>query len=531
MTPTLPKDDPRPEHRARGLAKAREDYAFRHDYHEIVAAASLPLREKDDVGWYAAVAAVSAKLEVNKLAIGPVQGNDYRRMYATIAAPPVVDVWQRDDVFAWQAVAGANPYMLRRFARPDPRFPMTEAHFARAGVAGDTLARAMAEGRLYLADYAVLDGLPVGTVDGLAKYNFAPLALYVWRTDTRALAPVAIQTGQKPGDPLLTPGDGVSWMMARACVTTADGNYQGIISHFALCHQVMESVILAARRQLASAHPLLVLLSPHFQNTLITNDIAMTNLIGAGGYMERLQSPTLDASLALATRAIRDFRLTESAPREDAVARGVDDLATLGDYPARDDAYLVWDATLPFVDAYVRLYYPTDADVSGDVELAAWVDEMGADDGGRLTGLERPRTVAALVDLIARIVFRCTAHHASINYPSFDFFSYAPNMQTAAFGPGPTGGAGDTDAALAAMIPPYAQAYQAFYLFEEITLQLNRIGEYPKRHFDDDRVAPVLDAYRTRLDAVERAIDDRNASRRLAYPYQLPSRISLSIHV
>jgi arachidonate 15-lipoxygenase len=290
-------------------------------------------------------------------------------------------------------------------------------------------------------------------------------------------------------------------------------------------------VILAARRQLAEAHPLLVLLAPHFENTLVTNDIAMSALIGPDGYMERLQSPTLDASLALATRAIREFRLTDSAPRKDAAARGVDDVATLGDYPARDDAYLVWDATLAFVDAYVRLYYPTDLDVSADTELAAWVDEMGADDGGRLGGIARPRTVDALVDLVAQIVFRCTAHHASINYPSFDFFSYAPNMQTAAFGPGPTGGAGDTAAARAAMLPPYAQAYQAFYLFEEITLQLNRIGEYPKRHFADERVAPLLDAYRARLDDAEGAIADRNASRLLAYPYQLPSRISLSIHV
>lgn len=564
--PCLPANDPAPPARAAALAKGKKDYRFRYDYHDIVAAESVPLRDKSDAHWWTAVMGKMAELEVNKLASkSPVENledlaksvwdklsalapekvareshkrsrseptdsdglDSYARMYATIAAPEIVKVWERDDIFSWQAVAGCNPYMIRRLTEPMPNFAMTEAVWERStGKPG--YEAALKAGRVYVADYAMLDGLPVGEIDGRTKFNFAPIAMYWW--DGRALTAVAIQTGQKPGT-LFTPKDGMSWRMARTTVMTAEGNVQGIISHFALCHQVMESVILSARRQLAPNHPLRVLLEPHFENTLITNDIAMTNLIGPDGYMERLQSPTLEASLALATRQIDAFELLKSAPHEDYVARGVDDFELLGDYPARDDGAAVWSALEPFVKAYVELYYTSAADVAGDDELQGWVREMGARDGGRLSGMRQPATVDDVAGLLARILFRCTAYHASINYSSFPLFSFAPNVQTAGFAPGPTGGSSDTEAALEAMIPPYDLATQGLSLFWEITVQLNRLGHYPEGHFVDQRVAPLLDAYQARLDAVEAAIAQKNRSRPLEYGYQLPSRVSQSIHV
>ncbi len=538
MRATLPQDDPHPTTRQAALDRARDHYVFDNSYHGMVALASVPLHEKADARWWGEAAVALAKLEANKLATkaagGPRAGLEgYADAYSLIRTPSIVSSWRRDDVFAWQALAGANPVMLRRMTAPLPHFPVTAAQYARTAEPGDSLDRALAEGRLYLADYRVLDGLPEGELGGMKKYGFAPIALYAWQPGRRELVAIAIQTGQSPGQaPLFTPQDGVSWRMARTCVMTAEGNYQGILSHFALCHQVMESVVVAARRQLSERHPILVLLGPHFENTLVTNEIAKKSLIGAGGNMERLQSPTLEASLGLARRVLAEFRLTESAPPEDFRARGVDDVTALPDYPARDDALLSWAATAPFVDAYTRLYYASDAAVAADTELAAWVDELGRPEGGGLSGIARPRTVDEVAALVSRIVFRCTTYHASINYSSFDLFSYAPNMQTAAFGPGPRGGPGDTEAAFEAMIPPYDCAYEAISLFYQIgEIQLSRLGQYPSGHFDDPRVADLLAAYNARLEQAEQAIEQKNATRKLAYPFMLPSRVPLSIHV
>jgi arachidonate 15-lipoxygenase len=590
--PSLPRDDSSAE-RARALSKARDDYQFDFSYQEIVSAKSVPLREKTDPRYWAAIAKVMAELELNQLATrslgetveaageavaeklveklagtlgklapkelaarlrpkphdpsaDPRTPETYERMYARIPEPVVVPYWIRDDAFAWQALAGTNPIMLRRLDAPHPRLPIDEATFARALAAQpgtaprgsespDRLEAAMREGRLYVADYAMLEGIRTGTFEGYPKTLFAPIALYV-RTKAGPFAPVAIQCGQTPlaagGAPIFTPADGMSWKMARTTVTCAEGNFQGIVSHFAWCHEVMESVILATHRTLAPWHPLHVLLAPHFDNTLITNDIAMTSLIGPGGNMERLQSGVLEDSLDLAKRMLKGFRLSESAPTEDFAARGVDDLEALPDYPFRDDGLLTWPLLRTWARDYLRLYYTDDAAVEGDTELAAWIDELGSNEGGRLAGLTRLRTFDALAELVARILFRCTVYHAAFNYTSYDFYGYAPNVQTATFGPGPTGGPADTEAALQAMWPPYQAAYDTMHLFYTIfRVQLNRVGHYPDGHFEDPRVAPLEAALRAGLDEVERTIAARDGMRLIPYPYLKPSRVSNSIHV
>lgn len=563
MLPSLPARAPDPARRARKLADARDAYTFDWSYHGIAGIGKLPPSEAASGTYWAAVTRTGLELKQNEAVsrgravvaehtppkdVGALldwaktrhgraaevvaTDRDYSRMYATIAAPTIVRRWQEDRVFAWQAVAGANPVMLTRLRRRLDHFPVTEAEYSRALGDVDRFDAALAEGRLYVADYAALDGLAAGTVDGLQKYNFAPIVLYVWLPSEHALRAVLIQTGQSPDHPRFTPADGVGWRMARTVVATADGNWQGIVSHFGLCHQVMESIILSAHRQLSVEHPLMVLLAPHFDHTLLTNVIARSSLVGPGGYMERLQSPTLEESLACAVRQIEAFRLDRSAPPELYADRGVDDVAVLGDYPARDDMLAVWGATVPFVDAYVRLYYTTDADVGADSELRAWVAELASWDGGRMGGVTPPTTVADVSALLNRIINRCTAWHATINYPSFDLFSFPPNLPAAAYGPGPRGGGVDTEDDLGRMLPPYALAAEGLQLFYEISvIQLNRIGEYPEGTFADDRVAPLVAAWKQRLDAVEAELGRVDAARPLTYPYLHPSRISRSIHV
>ena len=135
------------------------------------------------------------------------------------------------------------------------------------------------------------------------------------------------------------------------------------------------------------------------------------------------------------------------------------------------------------------------------------------------------------VDLVAQIVFRCTVYHASINYSSFPLFSFPANVPTASFGAAPTGGASDTEAAWEAMLPPFDLACEALTLFYEITVRINRLGDYPRGHFRDERVAPLLAAHQSALEAAGEIIDKRNSTRLMPYPYMHPAQVSLSIHV
>lgn len=549
-SPTLPQTDPDPERRARRLAEARQDYVFDWSYQGIAAVRSLPLRDRSDARWWAAVTERILEVQRNALrgkvtaaaselahavehrvfdalpgllrGVRPPAGEGdpggdplapWRSLFRTLPAPAGAAAYGSDAAFGWWFVAGANPVVLRRADGAPP---------------GLDAARALGEGRLYCADYALFAGLPAGVVEGRTKVVAAPTGWFEWDPTRRALLPVAIRADA--GDARVwTPRDGTSWTMAKTALAAADGNHQGIVSHFAVCHQVMESVIVSARRQLAEAHPLRILLEPHFRDTLITNDIAMGSLVNPGGHMDRLQAPTLEASLGVARAAIDAFRLTASSPAEEFGARGVLDPAGLGVYPARDDAMGLWAAVERWVQGYVGLYYTSDADVVADPELAAFAAELGAEDGGRLRGIGVPATRADAAGLVARIVYRCTGWHAQFNYTSWDWFAFAPAMPTAQFGPGP--GGVDDEAAWLAMLPPTDLAAETLGLFWQLRVQLSALGAYPEGTFADPRVAPLLDAHQAQLRDVEAATAARDATRPWSWPFLRPSQVPLSIHV
>ena len=150
---------------------------------------------------------------------------DYSTLFRTIGLPGIARNFAEDAMFAEMRVAGPNPVMIRRLTAPDERIPLTETLF-QIGAPGDSLVAAMAEARLYLADYSLLDGAEAGDYPNGMKYLAAPLAVFVVDKTSGRLTPVAIQCQQRPGpdNPVFTPGDGWNWMIAKTFVEIADGN-------------------------------------------------------------------------------------------------------------------------------------------------------------------------------------------------------------------------------------------------------------------------------------------------------------------
>ena len=426
--------------------------------------------------------------------------------------------------------------MLRRLDRlPAYLLPVGDAHVARAlGREGVGVAQALSEGRLYVADYAAFAGLRGGTTDGMAKYVWAPVALFV--AHAGGLAPVAIQVGGHAGgaESLVGPWEEARWMLARTVVQAVDESHQGVITHVGVCHMVIQRFILAARRQLAPWHPLMRLLAPHFENTLAVNQVARKSVLSPGGTQDRLLAPLLEDQLALLTRSVADVDLASLDPTIELSRRGVHETECLPVYPFRDDSLPIFHATRDFVAGYLSLYYASDADVAADPELAAFVAEIGAPDGGRLPRMMagvRVETVADVVDLAARIVFRATTFHAALNDASYDWVSFAPNMPCAAFAPFPPAGTAIADDALIRMLPSVSLSWEvitATYNVAEIGK--NRLGRYDDAHFGDPRVSPLVELFQGRLAAIEAETIEKNAGRLVPYEYLLPSRITASIN-
>lgn len=587
--PTLPQNDPVPGPRAALLDAARQVYRYSYDLLPPLAlAAEVPPPDQAGLEWYAGVADAYLDILVNTGKVDQDEGRSKRdhapftAMHALIGAgenggmkgvfrelnslimngltqgrpasigsyaelfqewerPAIVETYAADLSFARMRLAGPNPVWIERVAAPPGRFPVSEAHYQRAMGEGDSLEAAGKEGRLFLADYGVLAGVTGGTYPhGVQKCVAAPMALFAVPPDgaaDRSLRPVAIQCGQTPGagTPIFTPGDGHAWMMAKTAVQTADGNCHQAVSHLARTHLVVEPFVVATRRQLSLAHPLSVLLLPHFEGTLNINESAATNLIAPGGGVDIVMAPTIEESRGLAAKGVETWDFTASMLPADLARRGVEDTGALPEYPYRDDALLVWRAIHDWVEAYLKLYYPGgDGDVVADAELRAWAAEVASPTGGRLKGVGPITTVAGLVDAVAHIVFTASAQHAAVNFPQWQLMSFVPNLPLANFR-GPPTSAQATEQDYLDMLPPLdAAQMQASLGYLLGTFHHTTLGDYQHRlfgtHFVDPRVEAPLRAFDAAIQEIESTVIGRNEARS-PYIFLQPSLIPQSINI
>ena len=470
---------------------------------------------------------------------------DFEALFASVPLPNRAATFNDDLVFARMRVAGPNPMMLRRVDRIPDNFAVTPGHvetalsvYQRRGidVSGGNLSKALAEGRVFISDYAALDGAATGVWNGFPKFLYAPLALFMTIGIDRKLVPVAIQCSQVPGPdaPVFTPSDGVKWSMAKTAVHVADGCLHQAVSHLARTHLVLEAVLLAARRNLAEHHPILRLLEPHFEGTLYINDAADTKLMGPGGGVDAVLAAPIAVSRKVAEGGVRSWSFTGSTLKAELASRGVNDPETLPDYPYRDDALLVEGAIREWVESFVRTYYKDGIAVREDVELQAMFTELGATNGGRLKDVPLLETVKDVVNALTHIIFTASAQHAVVNFAQEQEMAYAPAYPLSGYGKAPSS-VPATEQDWFAMLPPLGIAhYQSTLGVMLGSVRHTVLGQYPHGLFhsfaDDPRLAPYLNAFRLRLEGVEGLIRQRNESRE-PYIFLQPSLIPQSINI
>ena len=582
MSAFLPQHDPDPAGRARGLAGARAEYRSNYQYLAPLAVVEkVPAR--DEFGWRWLVQmgehvmlAVENRIQVDgdagrralhrerhlrfvdmvrtvtcgidhivqllkeTVCAVPFNGRpedvaEFDGLFRALGLPPIAKDYQIDEVFAEMRVAGPNPIMLRRVERLDGRFPVTDQHYQLA-VPGDTLEAAGQEGRLYLADYQLLDGVENGHFPDAQKYLYAPLALFALPPGKTKLVPVAIQCKQEPApdNPVFTPDDGYNWLIAKTVVEIADGNVHEAITHLGRTHLLIEPFVIATHRQLAASHPLHLLLEPHFEGTLAINNQAHRHLVAPGGACDQMMAGTIAETRGLAVKGLKSYPFRDSTLPQVLRERGLDDPGLLPHYPYRDDALLYWQVIRRWASDYLALYYPTDADVQQDAELRNWLAELASPDGGRVVGLGFTGQAPdrdALTDIVAKIIFTSSAQHAAVNFPQCDLMTYVPNMPLAGYAPAPTRKDGGTLADYLAMLPPrHTSELQVELGYLLGATHYTTLGQYGRRHFRDPRVAGPLMTFEKQLFQIGQIIAERNRRRR-PYTYLEPAGVPQSINV
>ena len=425
-------------------------------------------------------------------------------------------------------VAGPDPTRLTRMDAVPGKFPLTSEHLHSVPeLAYETLESALAAGRVYWVDHAPMSVLDNGRHPQAPKYMYSPMAAFAVPRDGGAIRPFAIQCGQDPaGREIYTPADGYSWKLAKNCVLVAHNTYHGEVTHLGLTHLVSEAVLLAAVRNLASVHPVAVLLRRHFEGTMSINKLAVELLIQPGRAVEYLIGSDLKSTYPWIAEHRKNFSFTGNYLPAKLERAGTDGLAGLPYFPYRDDGLLVWTAIRRWAGEFVDGYYRSDADVREDHELQAWAAEVASPDGGAIRDFgATPGEIADRTDLaeiLTMVIWTAGPQHAAVNFTQLEHLSYLPANPLAGFTDEPRGRDHTLDDWLA-NLPPLDVAVQQLCLFNFLgSVHSTTLGDYE----DDFKNTPVADGLRGfRLRPVHRRGRDHPAQPATAARLRVPAAV------
>lgn len=520
---------------------------------------------------------------------------DYRALYQSFETPPLTvsiknkpwmesnkEPYQQDWFFGYLQTAGFNTTNLLAIRTENAqsksaillsslleKMPLTDKILQ--SVLGDSsisLQTAVDEKRLYACDYTMLIGKESNVLHGKQRYVTAPIAIFYWsNTSTEGfpetdgyMRPIAIQLDQQHDTittPIFTPNNcsdasdknGLKWQVAKQIVNICSAIQHENVAHLGACHLIMDTIIIAAHRELSEQHPLLTLLTPHFRFTLNINNDALHNLIIPGGVTACDVGLTPESSFAMIAEARKAWNWDEQSPEQLFKDRGVDE-DSLPHFEFRDDTILLWKAIKQFVRDYLTVYYKNDNSlIAGDTELQAFISALVSPKYANFKGLDgltatgnnkQPYKIDNfdyLVEIISHIIYIAGPQHAAVNYAQYPLMSFAPSVTGCLYRKPPGKDTiMDTPDDLLAWCPPLDIAlYTLSFEYLLSGVQYDVFGKYsddPRiAYFKDSKVEEAVIDFQCQLASIEIEICKRNKTRAMPYTFQLPSMIPNSTSI
>lgn len=458
----------------------------------------------------------------------------YRDMWNTLQFPDIGNVFMEDKTFSRLRVAGFNPLSLyRAFSPEDMPFSVSSDALPSAG---DTIASAIAEKRLYYQDFRFMSALP--QEPNTTKVFAITAALFVIPPGGGDLTPVAILCNgevvypPKPEEPFST-----RWAIAKMAVNQNDATHHELVAHLGRTHLLVEPFVVATMRQLPAAHPLHVLLKPHFEGTIFINDTASNNLVAKGGDVDRIFAGDIGPVMEWCAGTVINNHFNNSIPDVEMEARGVMD--AILDMPYREDALEHFRVMYKWVLSYLSHYYKSDADITADVQLQSWVRELVDPECGRLKGFGeddingKVTTVAYLARAVTFVIFSGSVQHAAVNFPQYALMAYAPAVAGGLWKTPPT----STETAglerWVETLTPTTTAIEQIRILGVIgAVYYTQLGQYRRGEMPSDKpIQDALNEYKNDLERIETKIKNRESKSVIKYDFLRPSKIPQSINI
>ncbi|CAH2226065.1 hydroperoxide isomerase ALOXE3-like [Pelobates cultripes] len=448
----------------------------------------------------------------------------------------VSQVWKGDTFFGYQFLNGVNPIQIQQCSSIPDNFPVTDHMVAGSLGTSTNFQTELQKGNVFLADYKILQGLPINTINGQKQYLAAPLCL-LWRSPQDYIIPIAIQLGQTPGkdSPIFLPSDPEwDWTLAKMWVRNADFQYHEAVSHLLYTHLFAEVFSIATTRQLPMGHPVYKLIIPHFRYTLAINTLARQTLINPGGTFDQITTIGQKGLDVLLRRAMEELTYDSLCHPEDIKNRGVE---SIPNYFYRDDGMKIWLAIERLVSDVVHYYYKDDDSISKDPELQAWVGEiftkgfLDNQSSGIPSSLENKPD---LIKYLTMVIFSCSAKHAAVNSGQFDFCSWMPNCPSSMRKPPPTiKGTATLDSILQILpqVNTTTRTMTVVWVLSNEPQDRRPLGNYPDEHFTEEAPKKYIQEFQTKLSELSSQIKERNKSKNLTYLYLDPERIENSVSI
>ncbi|KAJ1084534.1 hypothetical protein NDU88_004681 [Pleurodeles waltl] len=464
---------------------------------------------------------------------------DIRRIFWTHKSATAVYVcqhWKEDTFFGYQFLNGADPMMIRRCDKIPDNFPVTDSMVAHILGPKTNLTTELQNGKIFIADYKILEGIPENILDGHKQYMAAPLCLF-YLTPQDEMIPLAIQINQTPGpeNPIFLPSDNEwDWLLAKIWVRSSNFATHQSLSHFLRTHLFAEVFCIATLRQLPMAHPLFKLLMPHHRYTLQINVLARERLIGPGGSFDKNTAIGVAGIAELIAREMEYVNYSSMCIVDELKSRGVE---SLPNFYYKDDGLKIWSAIESYVSGIVDCYYKSDESIQTDQELQAWVLEIFKEGFLERKSSGVPSSLQTRDELIKYlniVIFISSAQHAAVNSGQFDFLAWMPNSPCTMRQPPPkTKGTATLESVLKGLpsVGVTATAMITVKLLSDEPGGRRPLGAFLDEYFTEEEPRRCIKAFQERLSQISAEIESRNKSLPLTYNYLNPKMVENSVSI